>query len=108
MADRVPSCITRCLPQVVGMQPFSVLALVLLACPFASASSALLHAARKSTLDPSFVTTFGGRAECAKSAVKPDTSVTVLWLSDTLGSAEREAERASVVSLYSQMRGRRL
>ena len=90
------------------MQPFSVLALVLLACPFSGASSALLHAARKSTLDPSFVTTFGGRAECAKSPARPDASVTLLWLPEHPGSPGQEEERAYVLSLYSQMRGRRL
>src|SRR5271170_8311325 len=93
---------------VVGIRLLSVVASVLLACPFGSASSALLHAARKSTLDPSSVTTFDGRVELVKSPVNLDTSVTVVWLLDASGSSEQQEARANILSLYSQMHGRRL
>src|SRR5271170_5953846 len=93
---------------VVGIRLLSVVASVLLACPLGSASLALLHAARKSTLDPSSVTTFDGRVELVKSPVNPAPSVTVLWFLDASGSSDPEEARANISSLYSQMHGRRL
>jgi len=109
MFDRMPRKANRFAAQGARLQrAFSVILLAILSCPFAMASSALLHAGRKSSLDPSFVTTFEGRTPLVASPVKPDPSLTVLWLLDTLIPAEQDEARASVLSLYSQLRGRHL
>src|SRR5215472_4497116 len=52
------------------------------------------------------VQTYGGSAEVSASALKPSSSITILVLSDTLGTSESEQVRNDLLGFYGTLHGR--
>ena len=79
--------------------------MLLLPCRAISASTTLLRAKTKTTPELGPVQTYAGKVDAVVSSVKPAGSITVLLLTDSLGSAEMDSVKKDLLALYLSLRG---